>query len=479
MTVLLCLMACCVLLGSTFWRSAGREADRLRRSLASGFILKVNTDNEFYQKRIEHERGGGSIIYVGPLIHDEMIEKICRIDGVKDSVAELLSLVWTDLKLRPGLWLNTEADSPEDIEYFKKLGAVYITEEELMIWQYQTILWPCKNGAVHKNFRSGALTITEGRNIEEGDHYKAVICDWLAGENGLSVGDTITVETKEGVFGESREPLKTWGDPVDLEIVGLFHANFSQKASDFTPEDGYIENVIYADMDTYEKLEENMVAGGYENEGEDGYSKVEFLVEDPAEADSIIDQIKHRDDLNLENMDLEVDSPAYRAAIRPYRQIRMFAGILLAAGICGTGMILYLLLKLWVQGRKHEAGILFSIGIGKKEVLGQMLTECLMVSAAALVLAIGLSGPVTGKCADILEQFTAPKAGAEAYRATLSPDTVGPEITKLSADEVVLERTVSAGAVLFTVFFVCGVSGLGVLVSFAGIGRLDPKKLLM
>lgn len=108
-----------------------------------------------------------------------------------------------------------------------------------------------------------------------------------------------------------------------------------------------------------------------------------------------------------------------------------------------------------------------------------MLTECLMVSAAALVLAIGLSGPVTGKCADILEQFTAPKAGAEAYRATLSPDTVGPEITKLSADEVVLERTVSAGAVLFTVFFVCGVSGLGVLVSFAGIGRLDPKKLLM
>ena len=213
---------------------------------------------------------------VGPRITDKMIEKICSIDGVKDSVIDLVSLVWSDLKLRPGLWLGSEADSPEDIEYFKKLGAVYTTEEDLMIWQYQTIIWPCKNGAVHKNFRSGALTVTEGRNIEEGDHFKAVICDWLAEENDLSVGDTITVETKEGVFQESKEPLKTWGEPVDLEIVGIFHANFSQKPSDFTPEDGYIENVIYADMDTYEKLEENM--------------------------------------------DLVVDSSAYQASAKPYQQ---------------------------------------------------------------------------------------------------------------------------------------------------------------
>ena len=69
--------------------------------------------------------------------------------------------------------------------------------------------------------------------------------------------------------------MKTWGERIPLEIVGIFRANFSQKSSESTSEDCYIENMIYADMDTYAKLEENekgvnlVAAGG-------GYKKVGF-----------------------------------------------------------------------------------------------------------------------------------------------------------------------------------------------------------
>ena len=56
------------------------------------------------------------------------------------------------------------------------------------------------------------------------------------------------------------------------------------------------------------------------------------------------------------------------------------------------GIVLYLLVRLWIQGRRREIGILRSVGIGKKEILGQMLAESLAVSIAALVLAAVLSG---------------------------------------------------------------------------------------
>ena len=462
MIFLLFLMSISVLVGISFKESAEKELDNLRKSMASGFVLKVNFENERYHTVDEH----GNTLYDGPMINEDMIEKICQVDGVKDYIGDLFGFfAWTDLQLKPGKWADAQPDENLPEEYImlkcQNIGVCY-----------------CRKGEIQKYFRTGALAIVEGRNIEEGDHFKAVFSDWLAERNHLSVGNTFSIEEKEGNYKANVETFKTLGEPVVLEIVGLFHANFSQDVSVYTPEDGLIENFIYADMDTYIKLMEYETQEGYNNFVTGEYQTVEFFVEDPGQIDSIMQQIKDREDLDLENMDLEVDNTDYQAAAKPYQMIRIFAMALLALGLCGLGIILYLVLKLWMQGRKREIGILYSIGIKKVEILGQMLAECLLVSALALMPAFVLSGPMTDQCATAAEYLTAPKTDTETYVAKLNKYFV-PEITKTASDKAVLDHTVSADAILFTAFFVCGISGISVILSFDRITGLEPRKLLM
>ena len=321
------------------------------------------------------------------------------------------------------------------------------------------------------------MTIAEGRNIAEGDHNKAVISKWLAENNHLSVGDAIVVELKEGIFQTGSQPMKTWGQPIHLEIAGLFHGSFHQQASEHTPEWGYIDNIIYTDFDTYTKLQKNLDAAGFASEYRDGYTKAEFLVDDPGKLDGIMQQLEDSEEFGLENMKFTVDSAAYQAAAKPYHQVRMFAVILLAAGLFGTGIILCLVMKFWAQGRTHEIGILISIGIKKGEIFGQILTEYLLISAVALTLSFCLSGSLMDRCAAVAEQMMEPKTDEEAFEVTVS-DLYEPVIMKTASDEVELEHEVSIGAMGFTAVFLCGILSISTLISLAGMRNIEPKKIL-
>ena len=471
MLCLLFLMSLSILIGISFKKSTEKELNSLQKKMASGFFLKADTDNEMYR-----EAGAYGNVYAGPRITEEMIGRILSLDGVKDyTVESMYMLTWTDLNLRPGMFASWEPDPNPDMN-----APEQYTEEYLMLCRHSTYMYPCRNGDLYKNFRTGALSITEGRNIEAGDYGKAVISDWLANENHLSVGDTITLGAKEGNYRPSSEPLKTWGSPVEAEIVGLFHSNFSQEFSDFTIECCYIENIIYTDTDTFKKMKENLTGqAGYEDALEyiSQYVDVGFLVEDPMQIDSIIQQIKALPDLDLTNMKLEIDDSAYQALAKPYRQIRVFAMLLLTMGLCGMGIILYLILKLWMQGREREIGILYSVGIKKREILCQMLTECLLVSAAALATVLLLSGPAVGQCANVLECLAASGQDAQEYEVKIS-ESFTPEIIKTSSAEAVLERTVSGDTMFVVILFVFGISSVSVILSFISISHFEPKKLL-
>lgn len=161
-----------------------------------------------------------------------------------------------------------------------------------------------------------------------------MISEWLAEINGLSVGDTLTDYVKEGIQ-MSDTPLKTIGEPIELEIIGLFHMNFIQGHLESIAKSEYIENSIYLDLDTYCALEEIM-----------------------GQARKVAD---------TERLLIEADDTVYQASARSYKQIGIFANVFLGIGIVGLGLILCLLLlmRLWIQGREHEAGILLSIGMEK------------------------------------------------------------------------------------------------------------------
>lgn len=460
LVILMFAMACFVMVGISLKNSADREISNLRKNLGTGFVLEADIDNEVYYKAADTSYS--SLIYAGPKVTPELIEQILTVDGVTDySIDSQVHAVYTNLELRPGLWADCTPNRDDSIE-------------KLEVRRHSTWLRPCAKGELQVNFRTGAIEISEGRNIQEDDQFKAVISEWLARENGLSVGDTIRVETKEANHIPSNTPLKTWGDPVELEIVGLFHMNFTQASSKHIAETGFMENNIYSDMRTNAVLEKNLTEVFAEDED---YTKVTFFVENPERVEEVMQQVGAMEEVSVDGLLLSADDTAYKASAKPYEQIRTFAMILLVSGMIGIGIILYLVMRLWVQGRMHEAGILLSLGVGRRKIVGQMLAENLTVAAIALVLALMLSGTIVDKCMSFAEQVTAPKAGEKAYKAEVNYWSE-PVVNQVSAEKVELGHDASGYELILTVAFVCGASSLSVLFASIKITDIEPRRLL-
>ncbi len=459
-------MAVFILTAFSLKNAAEKELSRLLETFGTGFVIKINTENPANVTVIE-ENGTIDSRYIGTKITDEMIQKILELDGVTNyTLPREFNSVWTNLKLRPGAW--AQFDPVEDTIF---------TEENLKLLSQTILEYACTDGELSKNFRTGALEISEGRNLKKGDRFRTLISEELAERNGLSVGDAITIEVKEGTYLPTKEYQKTWGEPIQLEIAGLFHMNFTQQYSELTSEYGYMENNIYVDQETH-KLIDQIIADNWVGEFYDvGYPEVIFFVDDPKKTDAIIQEMKEREDIPTDSLTVYPDQTAYEASAKPYSLIRMFSMMLSAIGIVGTGIILYLLMKLTVQRRMHEVGILLSIGMKKRTIVGQMLIESLAVSAAALVLAILLSNSLVSVCSQAVERFATPDAKEETYRITLR-DGIYPEMEKASSDKVALSSEVTPETVMLLIVLVSGISAASVLLASVRILETDPKKLL-
>ena len=78
---LLFLMSLSILVGFSLKGSTEQELERLRLSMASGFVLKADTNNELYWERTDFGNGASATHYAGPTVTDEMVKKICSLDG--------------------------------------------------------------------------------------------------------------------------------------------------------------------------------------------------------------------------------------------------------------------------------------------------------------------------------------------------------------------------------------------------------------
>ncbi len=459
-------MAVFLLTAFSLKNAAEKELSRLLETFGTGFVIKINTENPANVTVIE-ENGTIDSRYIGTKITDEMIQKILELDGVTNyTLPREFNSVWTDLKLRPGAWAE---EVPDEDTIF--------TEENLKLLRQTILAYSCTDGELSKNFRTGALEISEGRNLKREDRFRVLVSEELAERNGLSMGDVITIEVKEGIYLPTKEYHKTWGEPIRLEIVGLFHMNFTQKSSERTYEEGYMENNIYVDQETH-KLIDQIIADNWVGEFYDvGYPEVVFFVDDPKKTDAIIQEMKEREDIPTDSLTVYPDQTAYEASAKPYSLIRMFSMMLSTIGIVGTGIILYLLMKLTVQRRMHEVGILLSIGMKKRTIVGQMLIESLAVSAAALVLAILLSGPLVSVCSQAAERLAAPDVKEETYRVTLR-DGMYPEMDKISSDEVALSGEVTPETVVILIVLVSGISATSIFLASISILETEPKNLL-
>ena len=332
-------------------------------------------------------------------LNDEMAEQIGDFEGITAVNATAYGYLASDeLTLIPGSHArNLKETDPADESYKNK---VYFTKSPSYSFNSYSELAP--------EFRMGQYTLVKGRHIMPEDTHVAIISDELAEKNGLDVGDSYYVYDYDvtGAFPNYN------GIGFDLTIVGIYHVEAQQKTTKFTNESDIAANKVFAD--THTNVESKQRANDYVY-----YPFVYFFVDDPANIDVIMAAEQERDDIPWEYYLIEADETEYASVAEPLRS--MHTTIAVIACVIGAGILilLYLVLRISLQNRRQEVRLYRCLGYSKRNILGQLAIEGLLLAALAFIPAAALAPPSAGALGAavesmVSEQIEEPKEYSEA-----------------------------------------------------------------
>ena len=234
------------------------------------------------------------------------------------------------------------------------------------------------------DFIDGNTSITDGTIFEEGTtNYDCVISSELATYNELSVGDVITLANP-------NEEDETY----ELNIVGIytstssnenFFSNMGMNSSD-PANQIYMSAVALQGMLDANESEMNTTLDGT------------YVFKDVADYETFSEEV-YTLGLDESYTVSSSDLSAYESSLIPLTTLSTMAGYFLVV-ILVIGAIILIVLNIFnIRERKYEIGVLTAIGMKKKNVALQFLTEIFVVTMLAVTLGIGIgavsSVPVT------------------------------------------------------------------------------------
>ena len=360
------------------------SVENLQETYGSNFTVKVDTENE------------GEL----PEFNETTVEKICETSGIRDWCIQSdgIELYFDDMEFIPGLsaallLIDEEEEDKEEDYYIRVMHPYGYSKSELSYY-----------------FQTNTVELIKGRHIRESDRNVVIISDEVAEKNELRIGDHITGELSKSILeGGDRDYVYC---EVELEIIGIFHANVTQVTNEYTLEWNIIQNYLFVDYQTELALWELYD----EINGIVDYPlrmTVDFYVDNPDEIETIIKRVKEKEDIDWEGLTVEVNDSTYQSALSPLQTINGLAVFLFVFILIVCVILLTLILRMWMKTRKKEMGILLSIGVGQKKIICQFLLEGFIILFIAVLLSVGVTATVSDKVGNrILEQMN----GAEKSR---------------------------------------------------------------
>lgn len=223
--------------------------------------------------------------------------------------------------------------------------------------------------ALLDDFTSKSSKIIEGRAITKTDAgtKTAVINETLADQNKLKVGDSITVSS-------ASDKSTT----VKLKIVGLYKTTSSgddqaQHFSFLNP-----DNKIYTPYTAAAALK----GSDYKN----NIGSAVYYMDDAKYIDSFVAAAK-KTSIDFKTYTLTANDQVYQQMVGPIENVASFSkNVVYLVSIAGA-IILGLIVMMSIRERKYEMGVLMAIGEKRWKLIGQFLTEILIVT----VIAIGIA----------------------------------------------------------------------------------------
>lgn len=318
----------------------------------------------------------------------------------------------------------------------------------------------------YTSFSEGTAKITDGEAINAGDEgtNHVLIESELAEANGLSVGDKFVISDSED-------------NEVEVTIKGIYETSevgnsMSQMFNFLNP-----ANTLFA---SYTLV--NTLAGN-----EDTLDSATYTLSDPSEMDSFVAQAEKL--IDTDTYSIQTNDQMYQSMLTPLNNVASFAkNIIVLVAVAGV-IILTLIVMLSIRERKYEIGVLLSLGESRIKVILQFFTEIAICMFFALGIAAA-SGNVVGNIVGeqlLAQQTTTEQAdagmngpegmpsmgnGGPNGRSGLSAFTPSAEVQELAI-------TVSFQEIGLLALLGVGISFGSILLSSAGILRLNPKKILV
>jgi putative ABC transport system permease protein len=477
------------LLALSLYRGTGNAASAVKETFGMGFAVSIHLPRDIPNADFAP-------------FDQALLDKVLGIDGVKEySFERWFSICFPDVTLIGGLGnhsyemvLNNPNYLSDYTEVVNEQYGQSLTEEEALkgkeLLAHLMKIFGSTNTKLNENFDAGTFILEQGRHIEKNDRACALISKQVAQANRLHLGDTITGHYSSFLY-LCGNPDEVWAGPVDFTIVGIFDvAGYQPFSEEHTAETDIAANWIFVDWETYDAYMMEYLSVFDIHEPLE-YEKAIFHVENPADLDRIMSRVRAIPELHPVKYGVSALDAHYRDAIRPLNTIHALSLTAVLLLLLAAAATLALLFSLWGKSRRREIGIGLSLGFSKREILGQFLAECMILTVVSFAISCFAANLSAGPLGDSLLQSAAPPAPAETLDAEeLSPEErleryragdhsmeeLRPATVSVDMGEIDISLSIGAMAIVFAL-----VAGIVVATLLRGVWRTlntPPRKIL-
>ena len=307
-------------------------------------------------------------------------------------------------------------------------------------------------------FVSGSYKLVEGEHLTNDDKDKILMHKDLAAKHGWKVGDKVKLDSN--IYDADNE--KGAKETVEVTIKGLF--------------DGHNKSAVTYSQELYENTAKLY---GYTEETAI-YGDATFFVTADKNLDDVMKELNSISGINWKSYTLVKSSSNYPALGQSISGMYKMANLLFWGSLSFSVLLLALLLSLWINARRKEVGILLSIGLKQASILGQFITESILIAIPALVSAYFLATYTARAIGNtVLANVTSGVAKQASKAAQASNLGGGAEVDGFSKTLSSLDISIQTSDFIIVFVLALVLVVLVMVLASSNLLRKQPKELLL
>ena len=328
-----------------------------------------------------------------------------------------------------------------------------------------------------EDFVDGTKKITKGAMVTADSDMEAVISEDLADENNVSVGDSISLYITTDT--DNKQSFKVVGIYKDTTDVNTDSIGGNMMNS---------RNQIYTSITSIQKFNLDSNSSSTKSMMNKNGLTAKFYLKNKNDLSKFKKEVSNKGLSSYYKITTNEDE--ITSSLKPIKNLTSFSITFLIVTLIVGGIILAVINIINIRERKYEIGVLRAIGMSKKKVTYQLISEILMISMLSFVVGliggICLSQPVTNKMlASEIKSYQTETSniqsnfGGSNFKGGM-PGRNNSTLDKMVSSNYIDSLNVKTNGItiLYLFLITIGLTSVSGLISMTYINKYEPNKIL-